>query len=346
MAGQQLDAALGAAGRPRLAGSLPYVGDRGDLDTGVGEVERRGVRAVVGGEHDRPRPRKHAVVIRVGAGRAGQHHAGQVVPGEGDEPLVAAGGQHHTPGPDAPDALARHVGGGRRAQVVGPALHRDDVVVVVVADDRGAAQHAYVRQGGQRGDLLGRPLAAGRAVERLGRAEEAAARLGPLVGEDHPRTGPRRHARGGDAGRSRADHEHVAVGVHRVVTRRVGPVGQPALSRQAGGDQAVVQLDGRGGEHRLGEGLLDLDERVRLLAARGVDAARTAELDAARHRAHAVGEQRRGQRVALKALVVAAVEPEAQRRARRPLATVRLTGPAGLLASLAHALTGRGSPTR
>ncbi|GAB3887858.1 hypothetical protein GCM10027612_27380 [Microbispora bryophytorum subsp. camponoti] len=260
---------------------------------------------------------------------------------------MPAGRQHHAPGPDPPHALARHIGGGRGTQVVRPALDRDDVVVVVVAEDRGAAQHAHLRQGGQRGHLLGRPLAARPAVERLGRAEQAAARLGPLVGEDHPGPGPRGDARGGDAGRSRADDEHVAVRVHGVVARRVGPVGQPALSRQARGDQAVVQLDGRRLEHGLGEGLLDLDERVRLLAARGVHAARAAEPDAARHRAHAVGEQRRGQRVALQALVLPAVEPEAQHSPARSLTAVWLCGgPAGSLATLAHAITGRGSPAR
>ena len=41
--------------------------------------------------------------------RAGQHHAGPVVAGESDEPLIRTGRQHHRPRPDGPVALARRV---------------------------------------------------------------------------------------------------------------------------------------------------------------------------------------------------------------------------------------------
>ncbi len=54
-------------------------------------------------------------------------------------------------------------------------------------------------------------------------------------------------------------------------------------------------------------------ERVRLLGARRDDAARPVVLERAPDEVHAVREQRRGQRVARKALVSGAVEAEAQR---------------------------------
>src|SRR5262249_42925039 len=65
--------------------------------------------------------------------------------------------------------------------------------------------------------------------------------------------------------------------------------------------------------HRLREGRLDLDDRGRLLAASGEDAARPAELHARTDLAHAVGQQRGGQRVTPEPLVLLPVEAEPER---------------------------------
>ena len=59
--------------------------------------------------------------------------------------------------------------------------------------------------------------------------------------------------------------------------------------------------------------LADLHDRVGLLAPAADEAARPVQLEAAADDAHAVGQQRRGERVALAAVVLAAVEPERQR---------------------------------
>src|SRR5581483_3155539 len=78
--------------------------------------------------------------------------------------------------------------------------------------------------------------------------------------------------------------------------------------------QTVEQLDLRRLEIRLGARAgAELHERVRLLEARADDAARTVILEAARSDAHAVGEQRGCERVALETDIFASVEAKAQR---------------------------------
>jgi hypothetical protein len=78
------------------------------------------------------------------------------------------------------------------------------------------------------------------------------------------------------------------------------------------GDQSVEQLD-RGGASigLLARSAAQFDNRVGFFRTRGLDAARPMILEAAPDQVYAVGEQRRGERVALVALVGFAVEGEA-----------------------------------
>ena len=119
-------------------------------------------------------------------------------------------------------------------------------------------------------------------------------------------------AGGGEAGRSGADDEHVAVGVAAVVPGEVGDLGEPALAVDPAGDEPVGDLDGGRQEHRLGEGLLDLDEAGGVLGPRGGDPARPPVLHAGAERPDAVGEQDRGEGVAGVAGVGAAVDGDGQ----------------------------------
>ena len=78
--------------------------------------------------------------------------------------------------------------------------------------------------------------------------------------------------------------------------------------------KAVIKLDLGGTEVRLGPGAAtDADERVRLFRSDGDDAARTVVLEGTADKMDVVGEQRRGERVALIALIALAVEREGER---------------------------------
>lgn len=172
---------------------------------------------------------------------------------------MGSGREDHAPGADPPDTLAGDLLRGLGAEVVGAALDGEEVVVVVVAEDGGARQNAYLGGGFE---LCARRL---HPVEVVAGAEQAAAGFRLVVGEDDAGAAPCRRRRGREAGRARADDQQVAVGVYGVVAGGVRFGGQAALAGEAGRDEAVVQLDRRRGEHRLGEGFLDLDDGVGFL---------------------------------------------------------------------------------
>src|SRR3712207_7992815 len=66
------------------------------LRSGVGEVDRRRVGAVVGGEDDGLAAGPHPVAVQEGAGAAGEHDPGPVVVCEDHRPLVRAGDRKST----------------------------------------------------------------------------------------------------------------------------------------------------------------------------------------------------------------------------------------------------------
>ena len=92
--------------------------------------------------------------------------------------------------------------------------------------------------------------------------------------------------------------------------------GERAAPGQAARGEPVEQLDLGRAQHRLGPAAqLDLDEPVRLLRAGRGDPARAAAVDARPDHVDAVGEQRRGERVAAEPGQRRAVEAERERRA-------------------------------
>src|SRR5207249_4876096 len=129
---------------------------------------------------------------------------------------------------------------GMGAKVVGAALNGEEVVVVVVPEDGGTAQHADLGGGLQPGAQLGGP------VEEFAGAEEAAAEFGAVVGEDDAGAAARRGRCRREAGGAGADDQQVAVGVYGVVAGGIRLRGKAALAGKAGGYQAVVELDGGG----------------------------------------------------------------------------------------------------
>jgi hypothetical protein len=103
--GSDRDAAARACGLPLRGRLRPRVDDGTHLDAGVGEVDRRGVRAVIGGEDDGRAAGQYAVAVQEGARAAGEHDAGAIVVGEHDGALVGPRRDEHVPGADAPDPL-------------------------------------------------------------------------------------------------------------------------------------------------------------------------------------------------------------------------------------------------
>jgi hypothetical protein len=197
-------------------------------------------------------------------------------------------------------------------QVVGAPLEGQHEAVVVDAEGRRPLQVQHLGVAGQLGDGGVHPRRGGRAVEGVRAAEQRAAGLGLLVDEGDPRAGAGGGERRDQPGGAGADDQHVDVPVHRVVAGGVGDVGQPALPGDATGGEAVVQLDGGGQQHRLGERLLDLHQAAGVLRPGRGDAAGPAELGAGGHRVPAGGQQRRGERVAGVPAVALPVEGELQ----------------------------------
>ena len=201
-------------------------------------------------------------------------------------------------GPDAPDPLAGEVPRRGRPEVVGTALEGQHEAVVVAAEGGGPLQVQHLRVVGQFGDRGGHPVQGRSAVEPVGAGQQRAAGLGLLVDEGDAGPGAGRGERGGQPRGTGAHHEHVDVVVHGVVAGGVRDVRETALTGEAVGDESVVELDGGGQQHRLGEGFLDLHQAAGVLGPGRGDAAGPAELHAGGDLVAARGEQRRGERVA------------------------------------------------
>jgi hypothetical protein len=116
----------------------------------------------------------------------------------------------------------------------------------VVRDSR------VTRDAGKGRHRFGQPFARGLAVHGLAAREQRAAELRLLVDEDDPRPGGAGGQRGDDARRTRAHHQHVAMGIGLAVAIRIGRLGRLA---EAGGaaDDMLVFHPGAGRPH---EGLV------------------------------------------------------------------------------------------
>lgn len=141
-------------------------------------------------------------------------------------------------------------------------------------------------------------------VERVGRLAEAG-RLADLLFVLRPQIA--------------RPHERLVVEARRQEARELLHHRHPVVLERrlrvyARRDEPLIQLDlGRARvRHRVRAGF-ELHDGVRLVDARRHDPARTVVLEAARDEVHAVGEQRRRERVALEALIRAAVEREGER---------------------------------
>ena len=94
--------------------------------------------------------------------------------------------------------------------------------MVVVAVGGGAHEHPHLRHRRKLRLDLGDPIEGGPARDLAVLVQESAAELALLVGEDDTGAGASGRERGGEAGRSRPDHQHIAVRVEFLVAVGIG----------------------------------------------------------------------------------------------------------------------------
>ena len=170
-----------------------------------------------------------------------QHDAGAIVVRKDDGPFVSPGGQHNLPGSHVPQSC----GSRRRAT-----LHDQDVLVVVIRDGGGASQQADFchRLETIHGRLY--PVHRRRAIDVVVGAEQGAAKLAAVIGDEDARATPSGGKRGSQTGGSPADDQHVTVHVPFVVSRRRSERQSP-LPLQASPSQAGQQVNLRRAAHRV-----------------------------------------------------------------------------------------------
>ena len=148
------------------------IDDGTDPDTGMVQVDRGVVGAVVGGEHHHVAARQHPVAVQVGAGRTGEHDARPVVVREHHGPLMSPGCDHDRLRAEPPDPLPGKIFRCMGAEVIGAPLEGEYEAVVVAAERGGALQVQYVGVAGEFGGRGTNPLVRGNTVEGLGGGQQ------------------------------------------------------------------------------------------------------------------------------------------------------------------------------
>ena len=332
----------GRRGHPAAAGVGPEVGDRGDADARLGQVEGDAVSVVVGRRDDRARSGADPVEADEPLRRRTHHDAREIVVAEHQRLLHGAGREHDLLRPD----LEHPVAADQRHEVVGePAVggragHRLDPVLGRHGVHEAAALPRGRGAGGVEAGVVQRA-----AEDRI------------LVDEDDLGAGLGGGERGAHSRRAAAGHEHVAeqVGLVEVPVRGgrvdapqprpaadqrrpeppgaaglverlvVEPDGQeppqpsdpgPAVAQEAAGvvlpadvETVGYRLDVRRDVRTAGE----LHQGVRIVARHGQRPARTPVLEGARQHPDVGGGERAGDRVAGEAVDRPPLEPERPR---------------------------------
>ena len=208
-----------AAGR--LAGLGARVDDRRDDGARGSQCGRDRIGIVVVGEQHGAASRQDRVAVQIGLNRPRQHDAGPVVAGEDERPLQRPSRQHHPPRPDMPQSLARHAGRHRRPKQLANPLDADQIIAVVMTDDRRRRQQPHLRHRRQLADDVLCPFPTVAIADPVGPTQQGAAEQGVAVGQDDARAGQAGGMGGGQPGRPAADDQHIAMCVSLVVARRV-----------------------------------------------------------------------------------------------------------------------------
>ena len=120
-------------------------------------------------------------------------------------------------------------------------LDDGEEVVVVIGGDSPPRHEAHLGHALELCDRRGHPIGGRRAADLLTRAEEGAAELVLLVGQDHPRAGAPGGERRGEAGRPPARDQHVAMGEQLGVAVGVGQARRPAEARGPADEVFVLE---------------------------------------------------------------------------------------------------------
>ena len=185
------------------------------------QIRGRAPSIVVVGEDHGAFAGQHTEAVEVGAHRARQHHAGQVVVAENGCAFDGAARQHHALRRDAPQALAGLLRK-RHREVVRDALHRTVDAVVEGAEHGGAGEYRHIWQRAQFGEHAVHPFSAGEAVDQILFRKAASARAEILVGQDHASTCSPRSERSHQTCSARTHHQHIAEAPALLVAVRVG----------------------------------------------------------------------------------------------------------------------------
>ena len=252
-----LDGHAGAVRRLRQPGRRRFARiGQGHRDACLGQHPGGAVGRIVVRAQQSLLAGNHGVAPGIVADRVAEHRAGRVVVRKCVGPLVRAGRQHDLPGPDTPQPQTGQMRRRARPEALADILDGGREIVIVQAGDRRPAEHRNIRRSAQPLHCCGDPVHRRRIVDRAITGQQVAARLGLLVGQDHPATPVRRRQRGGQAGRPPADDQHIAMGVHALVAVRIGRRRRRA---EAGGaaDERLEQLPpAPGAEAAAHEGLV------------------------------------------------------------------------------------------
>ena len=336
----------------RLGRTGANVGEHRHLDPRLHEVEDRAVRRAVVGDRDRPRSRTHPVTAHAGERRGGEHHPGAIVVGEHQGPLRRAGRQHHPPRPHLPQAfvdpwlrgrqlhhgeqivvvVARH-GGPVEPHHVGQGVEllrhvrrplqgrtpadRRSTVEKHSAGYRPVVGDRHPGAAARRGQRRLKPGRTRARDQHVAVVEALLVRAPVRPAGSGAESGHAAHEPPVEVPAAGRSHERLVVEPGREQPRepvgdraRVEADARPAVD--AARAQTLPEREGR----RPGVGLVvfavELHDGVGLLGPGRDDPARAVVLEAAADQAHPVGRQGGGEGVAGMALVLPAVEPEAE----------------------------------
>jgi hypothetical protein len=262
---------VGRGGAPRL---VPQLHDRGHLDAGIEQVERRLIAVLVGARDHGAPARRHAIEPHQALRPRAEHDPGQVVVAEHQRLLKCAGSDDDVLRPHLVHAVAAD----HRQEVVGEQAVAHGIRV-------NGDVRARLDPGDEAPMLL---LGAGRLGAEAGIGERAAEQR-KLFDQQDLEPVPGRLEGGAHPRRPAADHDQVVEAVGLVVVAVARLEVDPAEPREAADDRLpappralramegpVVEADGQKAAEQAQRRAAVVGERAAVVLARNVEAGRDA----------------------------------------------------------------------
>ena len=143
MAADHVNTVLPYPGGQRTTRLSSHIHHRGHRRSSLGQVQRRLIGAVVVREHQRPRPGRYRISVRIRGDGRRQQDAGSVIIRKHERALDGTGGENNLFGSDSPEPFT----GSRRGsgeQVGRHAFEDSEEIVVVVAEHGAARKEAHL----------------------------------------------------------------------------------------------------------------------------------------------------------------------------------------------------------